>query len=515
MFAYIMRRLGAAAVILFGSSYLLYNLAAFSGDPLEALRTSSEPNAKHQMLVLTRELQLNISPPVRYFFWLRGILGVFVGHMDFGKARNGHPVTENLINAIPTTIRLVTSATILAMIVGIAIGIITALRQYTRFDYAITFVSFLLLSLPIFWVAVLLKEFLAIRFNTFLAHPTIPSSSLAFFGIVSGVFWAALISGSRKKVLLIFIGVGTASVALLEIISAIGWLSHPGLGPIFVFLLGLGVACGITQISVGISNRAALKSSGLTAVLGLIFYYPAQYAFNHFPGVGTILILAAMTIALSVGSGMIFSKIDRGPIIRTSVITGFIIGLIILVDKLMQTWAPYMNTDAVNGRPVPTVGQSNTLLEPGHFWFTTLDSVMHLILPTIALTTISFAGYVRYTRGTLLEVLNSDYVRTARAKGLTERTVIMRHAFRNTLIPLTTIIVVDFAGIIGGAIITESVFGWVGMGTLFRQAISTFDLNLLMAVFFITGSLTVLANLVADLLYSALDPRIRVGAGKK
>ena len=100
-----------------------------------------------------------------------------------------------------------------------------------------------------------------------------------------------------------------------------------------------------------------------------------------------------------------------------------------------------------------------------------LDTVMHLILPSIALTLISFAGYVRFTRGTLLEVLNADYIRTARAKGLPERTVIMRHAFRNTLIPLTTIIVVDIAGIIGGAIITESVFGWVGMGTVFRKEI--------------------------------------------
>ena len=87
----------------------------------------------------------------------------------------------------------------------------------------------------------------------------------------------------------------------------------------------------------------------------------------------------------------------------------------------------------------------------------------------------------------------------------------MRHAFRNTLIPLTTIMVVDFAGIIGGAIITEKVFGWVGMGTLFNQAISSLDLNLLMGVFIVTGTLSVLANLVADLLYSALDPRIRVG----
>jgi peptide/nickel transport system permease protein len=90
----------------------------------------------------------------------------------------------------------------------------------------------------------------------------------------------------------------------------------------------------------------------------------------------------------------------------------------------------------------------------------------------------------------------------------------MRHAFRNTLIPLTTIIVVDIAGIIGGAIITESVFGWVGMGTVFRRAISSFDLNLLMAGTLITTTLAVGANLVADLLYSALDPRVRTGAGK-
>jgi peptide/nickel transport system permease protein len=134
-----------------------------------------------------------------------------------------------------------------------------------------------------------------------------------------------------------------------------------------------------------------------------------------------------------------------------------------------------------------------------------------MFLPTIALTLISFAGYIRYSRGSMLEVLNQDYIRTARARGLTERTVIMRHAFRNTLIPLTTLVVVDFAGVIGGAIITEKVFGWVGMGTLFNQAINTFDLNLLMGVFIVTASMAVVANLVADLVYSALDPRIRVG----
>jgi peptide/nickel transport system permease protein len=132
-------------------------------------------------------------------------------------------------------------------------------------------------------------------------------------------------------------------------------------------------------------------------------------------------------------------------------------------------------------------------------------------LPTVALTLISFAGYIRFSRGTMLEVLNQDYIRTARAKGLSERVVVVRHAFRNTMIPITTIIVVDISGVIGGAIITERVFGWSGMGTLFNKAISGYDLNLLMGVFAVTATLAVLANLVADLLYAALDPRIRVG----
>jgi peptide/nickel transport system permease protein len=199
---------------------------------------------------------------------------------------------------------------------------------------------------------------------------------------------------------------------------------------------------------------------------------------------------------------------------RATVITAFVISILILWDKLMQTWRPYMETDDINYRAISTIGESTIWLSEVGFWIKALDFVTHLILPTIALTLISFAGYVRFTRGTLLEVLNQDYIRTARAKGMNERTVIMRHAFRNTMIPLTTIMVVDFAGIVGGAIITERVFGWQGMGTLFNVAIRTLDLNLLMGVFLITGTLAVTANLIADLLYSALDPRIRVGAGK-
>lgn len=505
MLAYIGRRISILIVILFGSSFILYNLAAISGDPLEGLRGSTDPKVKVEVQALIHQLQLNVPPPARYFIWLKHLL---TG--DLGLTRSRNPVSTELAQAIPITIRLIFMATLIAVLLGIGLGIVSALRQYSRFDYAMTFVSFLLYSLPIFWVAVLLKQYLAISFNNFLGTSTIAPWWIVGFSIVSGFFWAAVISGDRKRVLSIFGIAALATGAVLTFLSLTKWFAHPGLGPIVVAMMGVGVAYGVTFLSTGLGNKAARNAALAVVGLTIIFYFPTQYFFNKFPGPLTVFLLACVAIGLAVGAGYYFAKEDRRPVIRTSVITSIVMGVIVLIDKLMKTWVPYINTDAVNNRPIPTIGESNSLLAPGHFWFSLLDILLHVFLPTIALTLISFAGYVRYSRGTLLEVMNQDYIRTARAKGLTERTVIMRHAFRNTLIPLTTIVVVDFAGIIGGAIITERVFGWQGMGTLFNNAITNFDLTLLMGVFFVTSSLAVLANLVADLLYSYLDPRIRV-----
>jgi peptide/nickel transport system permease protein len=248
--------------------------------------------------------------------------------------------------------------------------------------------------------------------------------------------------------------------------------------------------------------------------LTIVSYFGIQGQLNASTSIPRLLGFALITSAVAVVVALIFARQDRGPVIRTAVLSALLSANLIVVDKFMRTWKPYMEEDAVNFRPIPTIGQAKELLPQEDFWIVTLDTLIHLFLPTVALMLISFAGYIRYSRGTLLEVLNQDFIRTARAKGLTERTVIMRHAFRNTMIPLATIMVVDFAGIVGGAIITEQVFGWNGMGTLFNRAVSTIDLNLLMGVFSITATLAVLANLVADLLYSALDPRIRVGGGK-
>ncbi len=514
MIAYISRRIAAMFVILFGSSFLIYNAAAYAGDPTEGLRSSTNPQVHQKLIALIRELHLNVPPPARYFIWLKGIGKVFTGHIDLGLTRDHNPVSTAISNAIPITIRLILLSFILAVIFGLGIGIVSALRQYSRFDYAMTFFAFLMYSLPIFWVAVLLKEYLAISFNNFLVNGKIAPLWILSASAVSGFFWAAVISGSRKRVFSIF-GFATAATALfLTYLSLSKWFTHPGLGPIMMFILGLGFAVAVTYLSTGIGNKAALRSSVTVVAIGLVLYFPVEYFLKRFPNLLTILVMALVTVAIATGVPYYFTKIDRRPVIRTSIITSIFVGILFIIDKLMKTWVPYINSDAIHQRPIPTISEANSLLPSGNFWFSSLDTVLHLVLPTIALILITMAGYVRYSRGTMLEVMNQDYIRTARAKGLSERTVIMRHAFRNTLIPITTILVVDFASIMSGAIITENVFAWHGMGTLFNQAVHNQDLNLLMGVFLFTASLVILANLAADLLYSALDPRIRV-VGKK
>ena len=138
-----------------------------------------------------------------------------------------------------------------------------------------------------------------------------------------------------------------------------------------------------------------------------------------------------------------------------------------------------------------------------------LDRLQHLALPIITLTVLSVAQFGRYMRASMLEVINSDYVRTARAKGLSERKVVMRHAFRNALIPLVTVVALDFGALFGGAFATETVFSLDGMGRYFLSALSARDVYPIMAWLMVSSLMVVLFNLVADLLYGWLDPRIR------
>ena len=138
-----------------------------------------------------------------------------------------------------------------------------------------------------------------------------------------------------------------------------------------------------------------------------------------------------------------------------------------------------------------------------------IDRLQHLALPVITLTVLGVAQFTRYMRASMLEVINSDYVRTARAKGLNERKVIMKHAFRNALIPLVTVVALDFGGLFASAFATETVFALDGMGLYFLRALSARDVYPLMAWLMVTSLIVVVFNLIADLIYGWLDPRIR------
>lgn len=138
-----------------------------------------------------------------------------------------------------------------------------------------------------------------------------------------------------------------------------------------------------------------------------------------------------------------------------------------------------------------------------------VDTVQHLVLPAVSIALISLAGYARFQRSSMLEVLHSDYLRTAKAKGLPRRKVIVKHALRNAMIPVVTLVSLDLAFMIGGAIITESIFGWPGIGRLYILAITTIDYPLVMAIVMVIGMGLVLMNIIADILYGVLDPRVR------
>lgn len=133
------------------------------------------------------------------------------------------------------------------------------------------------------------------------------------------------------------------------------------------------------------------------------------------------------------------------------------------------------------------------------------------LLPTLALAAISFAAYSRFQRASMLETLRSDYVRTARAKGLTETRVVLRHALRTALLPVTTYFALQFGAVFGGAIVTEQVFGWNGMGNLLVQSIRRYDPDMLMGWLLVTATIVIAVNLVTDIAYGALDPRIADG----
>lgn len=135
---------------------------------------------------------------------------------------------------------------------------------------------------------------------------------------------------------------------------------------------------------------------------------------------------------------------------------------------------------------------------------------LHLILPVTTIAVISIAGYSRYVRSSMLEVLSQDYVRTARAKGQTERRVVLKHALRNALLPFVTLVGLDMPALLAGAVVTETIFAWPGMGRLFIDHMSRADYPVLMGILMLISVAVVFFQLLTDLAYAVLDPRIRL-----
>jgi len=250
-------------------------------------------------------------------------------------------------------------------------------------------------------------------------------------------------------------------------------------------------------------------SHAVTGDLGNSFinYAPVDYLLRSaLPNtllLSALSLIIALLISIPIG---VLAAVKRNSVfdrVTTVLATGFSsmpalwlgLMLIILFAVKFQEW----------GLPsLPTSGVRNLRIEDN-----LLDRIKHLILPASALSLVSLAGWTRYIRSQMLEVVRQDFVRTAQAKGLVERVVLMRHAFRNALLPLVTLVGFTIPDLFGGALIIENVFGYPGVGQLTVTSLRSNDYSVAMACVMMLAFLTVIGNLIADILYGVLDPRVR------
>ncbi|MGH3805533.1 MAG: ABC transporter permease [Pseudonocardiaceae bacterium] len=324
MLAYALRRILVSVPILVIATFVVFVMVALSGDPLSPLKTRNPPPPPSTLQLEAHRLHLDEPLMLRYWHWITGVI-----HGDFGPSvQSTQVIGPELAHRFLVTFRLIGVAMLLALVLAVLVGVVGAVKQYSRTDYTFTFVGFLFLAMPSFWFAILLKE--------------------------------------------------------------------------------------------------------------------AGIDFN----------------------------------------------------------------DAVGDQVLFTIGERSVYVEGGT-WASITDLVGHLILPTISLALLSFAAWSRFQRASMLEVLNSDYVRLARAKGLRRATVLTRHALRTALIPLVTVTALDLGAIISGAVITENVYQWHGAGTYLLESVQHDDAYAVAGWLLISATFVILFNLAADLLYAVLDPRIR------
>lgn len=239
---------------------------------------------------------------------------------------------------------------------------------------------------------------------------------------------------------------------------------------------------------------------------------------NNSPVLGLILdrlwptlLLMGATLVISVGGGVLLGVVAaigvrtwRDHLISVAAVIAyatplFWVGLmLILVFSIRLDW-------------FPTSGMEDVVaFHEG--WARVVDISHHLVLPTITLSLFYLALYTRLMRATVLEQRGAEYATTARAKGLTERAITMRHVLRNALLPIVTMAGVQVGALLGGSVVVETVFAWPGLGQLAFQSLFARDFNLLLGIFFLSACLVVIVNIVVEVIYVLLDPRIRVGS---
>ena len=182
---------------------------------------------------------------------------------------------------------------------------------------------------------------------------------------------------------------------------------------------------------------------------------------------------------------------------------------VFLLATLLKFGAIEVNA-ATGGQIFEFTGQTSANAIDG-MWAELVDRAQHLVLPTIALSLGGIAAYSRYQRNAMLDVLGSDFIRTARAKGLTRRKALFKHGLRTALIPMATFFAYGFGGLVTGAVFIENIFGWHGVGEWIKLGIDSQDTNIVAAVTSFTGLIVLLSGLLSDIVYAALDPRVRVG----
>lgn len=258
----------------------------------------------------------------------------------------------------------------------------------------------------------------------------------------------------------------------------VAWLSH--------FVRGDWGTSLITGVSVGGEIRRSLLNSAILGSAGILL---------------SLLIGVTIGVVSALRQYSAFDNLATGGAFLGLSIPNFWFALMlqILFGLYLTRWFHL-------GQPILyTAGMTS----PGTTGIHPVDFLRHLAAPALVLAVQIVAIYSRYTRASMLEVLHSDYLRTARAKGLKERRVIFRHALRNALIPLTTQVGIDVGAIAAGLIITEQIFQWPGMGKFFITAMTNGDYPQILPWLMITVSFVIVFNLLADIVYAVLDPRIR------